>query len=145
MSRQPRDVYSLRTLAVVPELVPCGIQLFNSRQFFACHEVWEEVWTPQRGPRRLFLQSLIHFAVGLYHMERGNPVGGARQLRKGLRKLAAYLPSCEGIDTARLHADCLAAVERIEAGAPFEVPRIHWSPGSPRAEPAPRSPLPETD
>ena len=64
-----------------------GIHLFNSRQFFECHEVWEEVWTPERGPRRLFLQSLIHFAVGLYHTERGNPVGAGRQLRKGLRKL----------------------------------------------------------
>ena len=86
------------------ELLERGIHLFNSRRFFECHEVWEEVWTPERGPRRLFLQSLIHFAVGLYHTERGNPVGAARQLRKGLRKLAAYLPHCEGIDTARLMA-----------------------------------------
>jgi hypothetical protein len=36
---------------------------------------------------------------------RYHPVGAARQLRKGLRKLAAYLPHCEGIDTARLHGD----------------------------------------
>lgn len=110
------------------ELVQRGIHLFNSRQFFECHEVWEEVWTPERGPRRLFLQSLIHFAVGLYHAERGNPVGASRQLRKGLRNLSAYLPSCEGIDTARLHADGLIALKRIEAGAAFEYPRIHPSP-----------------
>ena len=45
--------------------------------------------------RRLFLQAMIHLAVGFYHCERGNPVGAARQLRKGLGKLAAYLPSCE--------------------------------------------------
>jgi uncharacterized protein len=110
------------------ELVQRGIHLFNSRRFFECHEVWEEAWTPERGPRRLFLQSLIHFAVGLYHTERGNPAGASRQLRKGLRKLSAYLPSCEGIDTARLHRDVLIALQRIEAGAPFEVPRIHLSP-----------------
>jgi predicted metal-dependent hydrolase len=102
-----------------------GIDLFNSRRFFECHEVWEEVWTPERGPRRLFLQSLIHFAVGLYHTERGNPVGAGRQLRKGLRKLAGYLPACEGIDTARLHGECLTALQRIEAGAAFDYPRIH--------------------
>ena len=110
------------------DLLRRGIHLFNTRQFFECHEVWEEVWTPERGPRRLFLQSLIHFAVALYHTERDNPEGAARQLRKGLRKLAAYLPSCECIDTARLHADGLIALERIEAGAAFEVPRIHLSP-----------------
>jgi uncharacterized protein len=107
------------------DLLQRGIHLFNSRQFFECHEVWEAVWTPERGPRRLFLQSLIHFAVALYHAERGNPEGATRQLRKGLRKLAAYLPACEGIDTARLHADGLTVLERIDSSAPFEVPQIH--------------------
>src|SRR5437016_10782059 len=102
-----------------------GILLFNSHQYFECHEVWEEVWTPERGPRRLFLQSLIHFAVSLYHIERGNPIGAARQLRKGLRKLAAYLPTCEGIDTARLHAESQQILAAIESAAPFEVPQIH--------------------
>lgn len=107
------------------ELVDRGIRLFNTRQFFTCHEVWEEVWTPERGPRRLFLQSLIHFAVGLYHAERDNPVGAARQFRKGLRKLAAYLPVCEGIDTARLHTEAIEVLARIESGTPFEIPQIH--------------------
>ena len=111
-------------------LLDRGIQLFNGRQYFECHEAWEEVWTPERGPRRLFLQSLIHFAVGLYHSERGNSVGAARQLRKGLRKLGGYLPSCEGIDTARLHVEGLIVLERIEVGEAFEYPRIHPSENS---------------
>ena len=100
------------------ERVAHGIELFNSRQFFVCHEVLEEVWTPERDPRRRFLQSLIHMAVGMYHRERGNPEGAVRQLRKGLRKLAEYLPECEGIDTARLHADAARALEAIEQGRP---------------------------
>jgi predicted metal-dependent hydrolase len=108
------------------DLVQRGIHLFNTRHFFECHEVWEEVWTPERGPRRLFLQALIHFAVALYHTQRDNPEGATRQLRKGLRKLSAYLPSCEGIDTARLHADGLTILEHIESGEPFEIPRIHF-------------------
>lgn len=101
-----------------------GIELFNTRQYFVCHEVLEEVWTPERGPRRLFLQALIHVAVGLYHWERGNPVGAIRQLRKALRKLCGYLPEYEGIDTARLHAgaqSALEAIERGETGWPFPV------------------------
>jgi uncharacterized protein len=104
-----------------------GIELFNTRQYFVCHEVLEEVWTPEHGPRRLFLQSLIHMAVGLYHWERGNPEGAMRQLRKGLRKLGAYLPECEGIDTARLHAEAqsaLNAIERGETGWPLPEIRV---------------------
>ena len=109
------------------ELLQRGIHLFNSRAFLSATKSGKRSWTPERGPRRLFLQSLIHFAVALHHTERRNPVGAGRQLRKGLRKLAGYLPCCEGIDTARLHADGLIALERIEAGAEFEYPRIHLS------------------
>ncbi|HUI55964.1 MAG TPA: DUF309 domain-containing protein [Bryobacteraceae bacterium] len=93
-----------------------GIALFNRREFFECHEVLEEAWTPERGPRRLFLQSLIHIAVGFYHHERGNALGAARQLRKGLRKLAAYLPDRESLDTGRLHREAQLVLTRIEAG-----------------------------
>ena len=97
-----------------------GVDLFNRREFFVCHEVLEEIWTHERGPRRLFLQAIIHFAVAFYHDQRRNPLGATRQLRKGLRKLALYLPDCEGIDTAQLSRDGLAALERTEAGAPLE-------------------------
>jgi hypothetical protein len=43
--------------------------------------------------------------------ERGNPEGARRQLHKGLHKLAAYLPFCEGLDTERLHRETLVALE----------------------------------
>jgi predicted metal-dependent hydrolase len=99
------------------ERVRKGIELFNNGEFFQCHEVLEEVWTPERGPRREFLQALIHVAVGFYHCQRGNSSGACGQLRKGLRKLAAYLPQCEGIDTERLHLETRAVLERVEAGA----------------------------
>jgi hypothetical protein len=103
-----------------------GIDLFNRREFFVCHEVLEEIWTHERGPRRLFLQGIIHFAVAFYHDQRGNPVGASRQLRKGLRKLAVYLPAWEGIDTAQLSRDGLAAAAITEAGAAlYDYPRIH--------------------
>src|SRR5450755_1234752 len=80
-----------------------GIGLFNDGEFFHCHEMLEEAWRLERRPRRLFLQALIHLAVGFYHAKRGNTVGAVRQLSKGIQKLAAYTPSCEGMDTARLY------------------------------------------
>ena len=105
-----------------------GIRLFNHREFFECHELLEELWTPERGPRRLFLQSLIHVAVGFYHHGRGNPLGAERQLRKALRKMAAYLPECEGIDTGRLYGEAQSVLLAIEAGKRVSsYPRIHTS------------------
>jgi len=93
-----------------------GIALFNQGEYFQCHEVLEERWAPERGPRRLFLQSLIHVAVGFHHGQRGNPAGAVRQLRKGLRKLGAYLPFWESVDTARLDREVRLVLEQIEAG-----------------------------
>jgi len=69
-----------------------GIELFNAGEFYECHEVLEDAWRPSGGAERYFLQALIHFAVGFYHHRQGNPVGAELQLRKGLRKLAGYLP-----------------------------------------------------
>jgi uncharacterized protein len=107
-------------------LLERGIALFNHGEYFECHEVLEEAWTPERGERRLFLQSLIHMAVGLYHHTRGNPAGAVRQLRKGLRKLAAYLPACERVDTGRLQREMLLVLQSIEEGGQVsDYPQVH--------------------
>ena len=110
------------------DLLRRGIDLFNSGEYFECHEVLELAWTPERGPRRLFLQSLIHVAVGFYHCRRDNPVGACRQLRKALRKMEPYLPSCEGVDTQTLFRQAGDVLAQIEAGQPVvDFPRIRAS------------------
>ena len=93
-----------------------GIELFNQRAFFESHEVLEDLWRSERGARRLFLQGVIHLAVGFYHHQQGNRTGAERQLKKGLKKLAGYLPQCEGLDTALLYRESLACLEKISRG-----------------------------
>jgi hypothetical protein len=105
-----------------------GIELFNTREFFECHEVLEEIWAPSVQPERWFLQSLIHFAVGFYHHQRGNTVGAVRQLRKGLRKIEGYLPEWGGVDTAAIEASvraCLGVIE--EGGTVNRFPELDWN------------------
>ena len=110
-------------------LLARGIELFNRGEFFEAHEVWEETWTPERGPRRVFLQALIHVTVGAYHATRGNPEGAMRQLRKALRKLEPYLPEYEGVNTARLNDDTRRLLGVIEGGAAVAAyPRIEAGP-----------------
>ena len=102
-----------------------GVELFNAGKFYECHEVLEDVWRPCQGEERFFLQALIHYAVGFYHHQRENPVGAELQLRKGLRKLAGYLPAFQGVDTARLYREGQVALETILAGRRIErFPRI---------------------
>lgn len=115
------------TLARAP-LFQRGLALYRAGEFFTCHEVLEELWTPMRGPHRLFLQSLIHFAVAFYHLQRANRLGAERQLRKALRKLQPYLPAYEGVDTAALFHEGTRAMERLLAGETPAPPSISAAP-----------------
>ena len=108
---QSKDLHS------AVELFERGITLFNRRAFFECHEVLEELWRPERGERRLFLQGVIHLAVGFYHHQQGNQAGAERQLRKGLKKLAGYLPEFEGLNTVKLYGEGFEFLEQIRQGA----------------------------
>lgn len=116
-----------------------GLDLFNRREFFECHEVLEEIWTPTRGPERLFLQALIHFAVGFYHHQRHNRPGAERQLRKGLRKLQPYVPTFAGLDTLALRDHVNRLLTRIEAGEQIdEFPYLYTEKSTPPAAQPPR-------
>ena len=116
-----------------------GIDLFNRGEFYDCHEVLEEVWTPTTQPDRWFLQSLIHFAVGFYHHRNDNFIGATRQLNKGLKKIQGYLPEWDGVDTAAIERDvrgCLETIEArgrvegfptIEQTSPYPGPKTGWA------------------
>src|SRR5690242_1226924 len=68
-----------------------GIALFNQREYFEAHEVWEDLWQDASGNDRLFYQGLIQCAVSLEHMKRGN-AAGARTLFRRCQKRLAPLP-----------------------------------------------------
>lgn len=106
-----------------------GIACFNARQFYECHEVLEDVWLEEKAPRKLFLQAIIHFAVAFYHEGRENPLGALRQLRKGIAKLAPYLPIYEDVDTSRLFDEGLRCLAALEQGSRVtDLPFIHVVP-----------------
>lgn len=82
--------------------------LWRAEKFWACHEALEEVWHDETGPRRTFLNGLIHGAVAVFQHRRGNPNGAARQLLRAKIKLEAHFPAREGLDLVLF----LAGIER---------------------------------
>jgi uncharacterized protein len=75
-----------------------GVEAFNRREFFAAHEVWEDVWHECRDASRDFYQGLIQVAVCLHHFGRGN-TRGARKLCLSCRKyLRRFRPVHQGVD-----------------------------------------------
>ena len=65
-----------------------GRAAFNRGEFFAAHELWEDVWRGLAGDERAFAQGLIQIAAGLHHLQRGRPRPAARLLARGARKLS---------------------------------------------------------
>lgn len=77
-----------------------GIREFCLGRYFEAHDLWEEFWQELRGPDRLFLQGLIHLAVGTYHYDNGNLSGARSQLGKAMAKLNRYPTLHWGVDTS---------------------------------------------
>lgn len=88
-------------------------QLWRAEKFWACHEALETSWRTETGPRRTFLNGLIHGAVAVFQHRRGNVNGAARQLLRAKIKLEMHLPACEGLDLVAF----LAGIEREIAGS----------------------------
>ena len=67
-------------IAAYPIEYIAGIDLYNAGEFHAAHDVWEERWMGEVGPReKLFLQAMIQSAVAFHHLDIGRP-GAARQM-----------------------------------------------------------------
>ncbi|MGH9702109.1 MAG: DUF309 domain-containing protein [Candidatus Acidiferrales bacterium] len=67
-----------------------GLEAFNSEQFFAAHEHWEEVWLKTPNPEKMFLQGLIQVAAAFHHYTRANSLGCRNLLHEGLLKLDCF-------------------------------------------------------
>jgi predicted metal-dependent hydrolase len=94
-----------------------GAALFNSGDYFACHEAWEDVWRELHGERRLFVQGLIQIAVALYHATRWNTAGARGLFSRGVARLERFAPEYCGVNVGALLADiapCRAAAELRE-------------------------------
>ncbi len=114
-----------------------GIRLLNAGEFFACHDVLEELWSDTLGPERSFYQGLIHAAVSLFHFEEGN-LGGARKMYDStIRYLKPYAPQFMELDLARFLTDYQTCFQPLlDAGSTWPaglvldadtLPLLYWT------------------
>jgi uncharacterized protein len=113
-----------------PRLIK-GIEEFNNRLFFECHESLEEIWLEEHGEDRAFYQGLIQVAAGYLKWEQGILIGAIKLWRAGLEKLEAYPPIHLGVDLAALaggtrnNLQIVDVAHQKNAAAPaIPIPRI---------------------
>ena len=117
------------TLPIDPRFVE-GIQLFNSRQFFACHEVLEQLWLKTEGRARDFYKGLIQAAVAFYHWSRNNSGGAISLYHSSSRYLRMYRPEYSGVDVEQFLRQYTALFTSLRRHPkPYDerlVPTIYW-------------------
>ena len=98
-----------------------GLDLIRRGEYFAAHEVLEDVWRASEPQERDFYQGLVHVAVAWYQAGRGNRVGCERQLEKAARRLGPFAPEHHGVDLVATLGRVEEA-QRVVAGGSLELP-----------------------
>ena len=98
-----------------------GLDLIRSGEYFAAHEVLEDVWREAGPAERDFYQGLVHVAVAWYQAGRGNRVGCERQLDKAARRLGPYAPAHEGVNVESV-LEQVAAAHAVVAEGSLDLP-----------------------
>jgi predicted metal-dependent hydrolase len=99
-----------------PPLVLAGIEQFNRREFFQCHETLEEFWQEYTGADREFIQGLIQVAVAYHHLLGNNSVGAIKLIRRALPRLQPYQPQHMGMESTPLIESATNTLQRLEEG-----------------------------
>lgn len=82
--------------------IDTGIQLFNTGDYFGCHDVLEEYWDELPTYERPFFQGLIQAAVAMFHFQEENFGGALRMYRSSRKYLLPFVPITAGIDVQSL-------------------------------------------
>jgi predicted metal-dependent hydrolase len=94
-----------------------GINEFNERQFFQCHETLEALWIDYDKPDRECIQGIIQIAVAYYHYRRDNRAGALKLLTRGLLRISRFAPAHFGLDLERLCLAVVADIERLQGAS----------------------------
>ena len=118
-----------------------GVQLFNSGEYFECHDMFEDVWRTKEGEERAYYQGLIQIAVALYKINTKPTWRGATALlRKGSGLLKSVEPENVELDIPSLIDESLALLARLEEAGPDRLaefknekfPQLKFRPGHER-------------
>ena len=104
-----------------------AIFLFNSGDWYACHDGFEALWHETAGPMRPVLQGILQIAVAELHLERGNCRGATILMGEGLGRLKACPPNALEIDLVTLinsSMQRLLALQQQRSIEGLELPRL---------------------
>lgn len=104
-------------------------QLLDDGLAFNAHEVLEAAWKNGPFAERMLWQGLAQYAVGITHIQRGNPKGARTLLTRAVTRLDRYPPDDSGehrddplpygINRMGLIAHATVLLNALDAGTPL--------------------------
>lgn len=108
--------------APLSEKARAGVEEFNRGDYFEQHELFEAAWIEEKRPIRDLYQGILQVGVAFFHIEQGNWAGALKLFRRGLPRLRALPPICQGIELAPLRLSAEAIHQEVTALGPT---RLH--------------------
>ena len=96
------------------ELFCLGINQFNERKFFDCHETLEKLWLKKTGEEKELIQGLIQLAVAYHHCLAYNNKGALKLFKRGLTRVENFEPMFFGLQLTELCSSIRANIKLLE-------------------------------
>ena len=93
-----------------------GLKLFNTGDYFECHEVIEDLWleVPSEDPCRDLYKGVIQAAAAMYQWERGILTGARGLYGTSKGYLERYRPESLGLNVEKLLSEMKIFFEPFE-------------------------------
>ena len=96
------------------ELFSQGIEQFNQRKFYECHDTLEAIWIDAIELDKRFYQGILQIAVACHHLHELNWRGAVILLGEGIHRLSDYQPDYQEIDVTQLLIDSDLLLQTIQ-------------------------------
>ncbi|MGK7880318.1 MAG: DUF309 domain-containing protein [Crocosphaera sp.] len=101
-----------------------GIEQFNQRDFYACHDTLEAIWIDAAELDKRFYQGILQVAVGCYHLTNHNWRGAVILLGEGVRRLRDYQPEYETVNVSQLLEESQTLLKYLQQSDPDNIAEI---------------------
>ena len=98
-----------------------GVEEFNRREFFECHETLEDLWRGYDAQDRECIQGIIQIAVGYYHLARDNRKGALKLFKRGAERVGRYAPEWHSYNLKNFHDWVVRDIAALESVSQQEV------------------------
>ena len=102
---------------IVDERFKKGLELFNHKDYFECHEVIEDLWleTPKDNEYRDLYKGVIQAAAAIHQFQRGILTGARGLCKTAIAYLEKYKPEALGLNVEKLVEEMKGCFSALQA------------------------------